>query len=165
PLRSTSLQPVELLSNVALNRPTAQSSTWYGPVFGPSKAVDGCVNGIFDNGYCSCTSDDLAAWWRVDLLAVHKVTAVTIINRQDCCPDRLIEAQILIGDSLVQNGNQNPRCGIIPSLRGTPTYTFHCNEMEGRYINVGARGFQQFVTLCEVEVFASLSGTALGCYF
>ncbi|XP_030609373.1 uncharacterized protein LOC115797031 [Archocentrus centrarchus] len=94
---------------------------------------------------------------QADLLAAHKVTAVTIINRQDDYIERIIGVQILIGNSVVQNGNQNPRCGIIPSLRGTPTYTFHCNEMEGRYINVGVRGFQQYVTLCEVEVFASLS--------
>uniref|UniRef100_A0A3Q0QXE7 Fucolectin tachylectin-4 pentraxin-1 domain-containing protein n=1 Tax=Amphilophus citrinellus TaxID=61819 RepID=A0A3Q0QXE7_AMPCI len=156
---------VGLLPNVALNRQAAQSSTWYGPVFGPSKANDGCVNGNLNSGCCSHTSNDLDAWWRVDLLAAHKVTAVTIINRQDAVLERIIGVQILIEDSVVQNGNQSHRCGIIPSLRGTPTYTFHCNEMEGRYINVGVRGFQQCVTLCEVEVFASLSGTALGCYF
>ncbi|XP_025760580.1 uncharacterized protein LOC100706416 [Oreochromis niloticus] len=148
---------VEPLPNVALKKQTVQSSTWYGPVFGPSKGVDGCRNGDFNIGCCSCTAEELGPWWRVDLLAVYKVSAVTIINRQDCCPERILGAEIRIGDSLDQNGNQNPSCGMIKSLAGTPTYTFQCNEMEGRYVNVIIPGRKTFTTLCEVEVFASLS--------
>ncbi|XP_039456012.1 uncharacterized protein LOC116319484 [Oreochromis aureus] len=148
---------VEPLPNVALNKQTVQSSTWYGPVFGPSKGVDGCRNGNFNIGCCTHNDEDLGPWWRVDLLAVYKVSAVTIINRQDCCPERILGAEIRIGNSLDQNGNQNPSCGMITSLAGTPTYTFQCNEMEGRYVIVIIPGKKTSTTLCEVEVFASLS--------
>ncbi|XP_039455950.1 uncharacterized protein LOC116318351 [Oreochromis aureus] len=92
----------------------------------------------------------------VEVYAAPAVTAVTIINRQDCCSERLLGAQILIGDSLEQNGNTNSRCGVMESLAGTPTYTFQCNGMEGRYINVIIPGSSKLLTLCEVEVFASL---------
>lgn len=99
---------VEPLQNVALNRETVQSSTWYGPVFGPSKGVDGCRNGDLWQKCSTHTAEDLGPWWRVDLLAVYKVSAVTIINRQDDFIERILGAQILIGNSLEQNGNQNP---------------------------------------------------------
>nr|XP_013770945.1 PREDICTED: uncharacterized protein LOC102198959 [Pundamilia nyererei] len=92
----------------------------------------------------------------VEVYAASAVTAVTIINRQDCCSERLLGAQILIGDSLEQNGNTNSRCGVLESLAGTPTYTFQCNEMKGRYISVIIPGSPKVLTLCEVEVFASL---------
>uniref|UniRef100_I3JM02 Fucolectin tachylectin-4 pentraxin-1 domain-containing protein n=1 Tax=Oreochromis niloticus TaxID=8128 RepID=I3JM02_ORENI len=148
---------VEPLPNVALKKQTVQSSTWYGPVYGPSKGVDGCRNGNLNSGCCTHNDEDLGPWWRVDLLAVYKVSAVTIINRQDGYIPRILGAQILIGNSLEQNGNQNPSCGMIKSLAGTPTYTFQCNEMEGRYIIVIIPGKKTYTTLCEVEVFASLS--------
>ncbi|XP_039465888.1 uncharacterized protein LOC116319483 [Oreochromis aureus] len=145
---------VEPLPNVALGKQTIQSST---STYVPSKGVDGCRNGNLGTGCCTHTQQDLGPWWRVDLLAVYKVSAVTIINRHDAVTERILEAQILIGNSLEQNGNQNPSCGMIKSLAGTPTYTFQCNEMEGRYINVIIPGIKRYMTLCEVEVFASLS--------
>uniref|UniRef100_I3JM04 Fucolectin tachylectin-4 pentraxin-1 domain-containing protein n=1 Tax=Oreochromis niloticus TaxID=8128 RepID=I3JM04_ORENI len=148
---------IEPLQNVALNKQTVQSSTW-NAVGIPFKGVDGCRTEFWGYSCCTHTSTQQNPWWRVDLLAVYKVTAVTIINRQDCCSERLLGAQILIGDSLEQNGNTNSRCGVMESLAGTSTYTFQCNGMEGRYINVIIPGSQKILTLCEVEVFASLPG-------
>uniref|UniRef100_A0A3Q0QSA1 Fucolectin tachylectin-4 pentraxin-1 domain-containing protein n=1 Tax=Amphilophus citrinellus TaxID=61819 RepID=A0A3Q0QSA1_AMPCI len=145
---------VEPLPNVALNKQAVQASVGWNGV--PSRAVDGCNSGMWNDGCCSHTLGQQNPWWRVDLLAVYKVTAVTIINRQDHCSSCLYGAQILVGNSLVQNGNQNPMCGIIPSFPGTLTYTFQCNEMEGRYINVLLPGSLQYLMLCEVQVFASL---------
>uniref|UniRef100_A0A3Q4MKN9 Si:ch73-359m17.2 n=1 Tax=Neolamprologus brichardi TaxID=32507 RepID=A0A3Q4MKN9_NEOBR len=141
---------VEPLQNVALNRETVQSSVF--EAYGPSKGVDGCRNGNLDSGCCTHTLEDLDPWWRVDLLAVYKVSAVTIINRQDAVIERILGAQILIGNSLEQNSTQNPSCGMIKSLAGTPTYTFQCNEMEGRYVIVIIPGIKRYMTLCEVEV-------------
>uniref|UniRef100_A0A3Q4GZP9 Si:ch73-359m17.2 n=1 Tax=Neolamprologus brichardi TaxID=32507 RepID=A0A3Q4GZP9_NEOBR len=89
---------MEPLQNVALNRETVQSSVF--EAYGPSKGVDGCRNGNLDSGCCTHTLEDLDPWWRVDLLAVYKVSAVTIINRQDAVIERILGAQILIGNSL-----------------------------------------------------------------
>nr|XP_046176438.1 fucolectin-4-like [Oncorhynchus gorbuscha] len=48
-------------------------------------------------------------WWRVDLLDLYRVTAVTITNRGDVVPERLAGAEIRIGNSLENTGINNPR--------------------------------------------------------
>ena len=70
-----SLFEVQTLSvndvNVALNKPTTQSST----LFSPSLAVDGDVT-----TYSSTTTDDFAAWWQVDLDGSYQLKSVNIKN-------------------------------------------------------------------------------------
>lgn len=53
------------------------------------------------------------------------------------------------------------RCGIISSVTNTPRFTFQCRQMEGRYVFVIIRGSNHILTLCEVDVFASLAGVTL----
>uniref|UniRef100_A0AAZ1XAS6 Fucolectin tachylectin-4 pentraxin-1 domain-containing protein n=1 Tax=Oreochromis aureus TaxID=47969 RepID=A0AAZ1XAS6_OREAU len=152
------------LPNVALKGEATQSSTL--SLATASKAIDGRRNSFYSDGFCSHTAEDETnPWWRVDLQRSFTVTAVKVTNRGDCCAERLDGAEIRIGNSLENNGNNNPSCGMITSLAGTPTYTFQCNEMEGRYVIVIIPGKKTSTTLCEVEVFASLSGRVFGCYF
>ncbi|KAG9259558.1 hypothetical protein AMEX_G27871 [Astyanax mexicanus] len=127
---------------------TATQSSLYG-YFLASGAIDGNRNGL---GSCSFTNYDLSPWWRVDLLKRHKVFSVSVTNSQDVYVSRLKEAEIRIGDNLEDNGNNNPRCGVIEST-GSPTVTFQCNGMEGRYVNVVISGRREYLTLCEVEVY------------
>ncbi|XP_049425184.1 uncharacterized protein LOC125884330 [Epinephelus fuscoguttatus] len=123
-------------------------------VYAAPKAVSGCRGGIVDR-CCSQTLEQYEPWWRVDLLAVHKVSAITIINRRDCCTDKLRGAQIRIGNTPSTYGFINPRCGTISSTDDTSMYTFDCAGMKGRYIKVIIPGDSKVLTLCEVEVFAS----------
>uniref|UniRef100_A0A8C7F960 Fucolectin tachylectin-4 pentraxin-1 domain-containing protein n=1 Tax=Oncorhynchus kisutch TaxID=8019 RepID=A0A8C7F960_ONCKI len=95
-------------------------------------------------------------WWRVDLLDVTRVTAVSITNRGDGVPERLDGAEIRIGNSLENNGINNPRCDVISNIPAGKTYTFQCNAMEGRYVVVVIPGRSEWLTLCEVEVFATV---------
>uniref|UniRef100_A0A3Q1G4H9 Uncharacterized LOC110966165 n=1 Tax=Acanthochromis polyacanthus TaxID=80966 RepID=A0A3Q1G4H9_9TELE len=157
-----SLPSLEPLLNVALNKPTAQSTDSSGG--SASRAVSGCSNGVYGHGCCTHTADMRDPWWRVDLLAVHKVGAVTIFNRVDCCSERLVGAQIRIGNSLEHNGMKNPRCGVISSLDGKRQFTFQCNFMEGRYVTVMVPGDSKVLTLCEVEVYAFPAGMTLEYY-
>ncbi|XP_068584496.1 uncharacterized protein [Cebidichthys violaceus] len=146
---------VEPLPNVALKKPTAQS--WSLSIFGaPSNAVSGCRSGKYWGGCCSETALWVNPWWRLDLLAVHKVAAVSIVNRRDCCTEWLGGAEIRIGDSLSSYGTKNPRCGALSSTFGKSTFTFQCAGMEGRYVTVIIPRFA-VLSLCEVEVFASLA--------
>ncbi|XP_072548656.1 fucolectin-1-like [Salminus brasiliensis] len=133
--------------NVALKGRATQSSL-YGYLLA-SSAVDG---NRYSPGTCSHTNFELSPWWRLDLLKQHKVFSISITNRQDVYAKRLNGAEIRIGDSLEHNGNNNPRCGVVTST-GTPTLTFQCNGMEGRYINIVIPGRKEFLTLCEVEVY------------
>uniref|UniRef100_A0A8P4KK98 C-type lectin domain-containing protein n=1 Tax=Dicentrarchus labrax TaxID=13489 RepID=A0A8P4KK98_DICLA len=145
--------PVEPLPNVALMKQAAQSSTEMHAR--ASNAVSGCRSG-FGDGCCTHTSMQSNPWWIVDLLAVHKVSAVLIINRQDCCSERLLGAQILIGNSPEIN-DKNLRCGTISSVQNMSTHTFQCGDIEGRYVTVVIPGEDKILTLCEVEVYASLA--------
>ncbi|XP_052351649.1 fucolectin-like [Oncorhynchus keta] len=95
-------------------------------------------------------------WWRLDLLdLLYRVTAVTITNRGDCCPERLDGAEIRIGNSLENNCINNPSCAVI-TIPAEKTYTFQCNVMEGRYVVVVIPGRSEWLTLCEVEVFSTV---------
>ncbi|KAL0166468.1 hypothetical protein M9458_038312, partial [Cirrhinus mrigala] len=57
-------------------------------------------------GSCTHTAKD-DPWWRVDLKTAYKIARVSITNRGDCCPERINGAQIRIGNSLKNNGNDN----------------------------------------------------------
>ncbi|CAB1347508.1 unnamed protein product [Coregonus sp. 'balchen'] len=77
---------------------------------------------------------------------------ITITNRIYCCSSRLNGAEIRIGDSVDDNnGNNNTRCALIASIPTGASSTFHCNCMEGQYINLVIPGRKEYLTLCEVE--------------
>ena len=81
-------------SNIALLKPTSQSTTVQ-PQFRASNAVNG--NRGTAIGKCTHTYEDSDPWWRVDLERVEPVAEVNIVNRGDCCGDRLNGAEIRVG--------------------------------------------------------------------
>ncbi|KAG9283883.1 hypothetical protein AMEX_G2719 [Astyanax mexicanus] len=136
--------------NVALKSRATQSSL-YANNFA-SSAIDGNRDGVYAHGSCSHTDNQLSPWWRLDLLKPHKVFSITVTNSINAVPLRLNGAEIRIGDSLENNGNNNPRCAVISVDVNHPTMTFQCKGMEGRYVNVVIPGRNEFLILCEVEV-------------
>uniref|UniRef100_H3AF12 Fucolectin tachylectin-4 pentraxin-1 domain-containing protein n=1 Tax=Latimeria chalumnae TaxID=7897 RepID=H3AF12_LATCH len=138
--------------NVALTSEVMQSSLYH--VDGiPEHAVDGNHDSHYSSLSCMYTQKEWEPWFRVDLLQVHKVSAVTIANRGDCCWDHLKGAEIHIGNSLKMNGLKNPMCGKIYTTVPGYTESFCCDGMEGRFVTINIPGCQEFLTLCEVEVF------------
>ncbi|XP_053533542.1 fucolectin-1 [Ictalurus punctatus] len=137
--------------NVALGGITTQSSLYlnYYPGY---FAIDGNRDSYFNSYSCSCTNSDYNPWWRVDLLAMYDISSVIITNRGDCCPKRINGAEIRIGNSLVNNGNNNPRCDVISSIPAGASANYTC-KMRGRYVNIIIPNVSQFLTLCEVEVY------------
>ncbi|XP_071234915.1 fucolectin-1-like, partial [Salvelinus alpinus] len=99
---------------------------------------------------CTHTEQQTNPWWRVDLLYVYRVTAVTITNRGDSA-ERLDGAEIRIGNSLENNGIRNPSCAVITTIPAGETNTFQCNEMEGKYVVEVIPGQNKILTLCEVK--------------
>ncbi|XP_029115887.1 fucolectin-3-like [Scleropages formosus] len=142
-----------LETNVALNGVATQSSD-YTINNVATKAIDGNTNSIFSQNSCSCTTYQTNPWWKVDLLRVFSVSSVTITNRGDCCSDRINGAEIRIGNSWENNGNNNPRCAVISSIPLGGSSTFSCNGMRGRYVNVYLPR-TDLLTICEVVVTAS----------
>ncbi|XP_054483033.1 uncharacterized protein LOC129115821 [Anoplopoma fimbria] len=139
--------------NLALGGKATQSSLHSTGV--ANNAIDGNRAYYWDQASCTHTKADLNPWWRLDLGRTHKVFSVNITNTIDSVPQRLNGAEILIGDSLENNGNNNPRCALISSIPGGFTKNFQCNGMDGRYINIVIPGRNEYLTLCEVEVYGS----------
>lgn len=73
-----------------------------------NNAIDGNRASAWSQGSCTHTGHNFNAWWRLDLGKTHKVFSVSVTNRQES-PQRLNGAEIRIGDSLDNNGINNPR--------------------------------------------------------
>ncbi|CAB1317890.1 unnamed protein product [Coregonus sp. 'balchen'] len=145
--------------NVALQGVATQSSLYGTDINNvkASNAIDGSKNPNADLGSCTHTELEANPWWSVNLLDVYKVTAVVITNRNSN-PERLNGAEIRIGNSLENNGNNNSICTVISNITAGNNETFQCKEMEGHYVNVIIHGTGKILTLCEVEVYGSLAG-------
>jgi hypothetical protein len=81
--------------NIAPSGKATQSSN-YGSSLA-SKAIDGNHNGSF--GTCSCTTEQLGAWWELDLGKPSDIDSIAVWNRTDCCPERLDNISIEILDA------------------------------------------------------------------
>ncbi|XP_046699442.1 fucolectin-like [Silurus meridionalis] len=137
--------------DVALGGIAVQSSTYFN-IYNAYFAIDGNRESIFSYKSCACTNLQYNPWWRVDLLAVYDISNVIVTNRGDCCPQRINGAEIHIGNSLVNNGNNNPRCVTISSIPAGVSANYTCN-MRGRYLNVIIPNINQLLTICEVEIY------------
>ena len=91
-----------IVGNIALRKPTLQSSTGFGGV--SSRAVDGNANSQWGGSSCTHTNRQRGAWWRVDLGRVWAVGKVKITNRGDCCWGRLRAFEVRVG-----NTDRNPK--------------------------------------------------------
>ncbi|XP_050970702.1 fucolectin isoform X1 [Labeo rohita] len=140
--------------NLALKGTAVQSTTYFH--WGAARAIDGIRYAPGEASFCSITLSQLNQWWRLDLLDYYYIYKVVITNRADCCSERMTGVEIRIGNSLVNNGNDNPRCAVVTS-RVPPggTVSFGCGGMGGRYVNMYLPNIQTFLTLCEVEVYGT----------
>uniref|UniRef100_A0A3B4XJ05 F5/8 type C domain-containing protein n=2 Tax=Seriola lalandi dorsalis TaxID=1841481 RepID=A0A3B4XJ05_SERLL len=138
--------------NLAVGGKATQSSV-YSSGFAYN-AIDGNRDSDWEQGSCTHTKNNISPWWRLDLGKTHKVFSVNITNRDEN-PERLHGAEIRIGDSLENNGNNNTRCAVITSIPPGHVAEFHCNGIDGRYVNVVIPDREEFLSLCEVEVIGS----------
>ncbi|XP_059356947.1 pentraxin fusion protein-like [Carassius carassius] len=151
-----------MAENLALKGTAVQVSTYHS--FGAANAIDGIRYAPGEASSCSVTSHQLNPWWRLDLLDSYYIYKVTITNRGDGWPEQTTGVEIRIGNSLVNNGNNNPRCGVTSSVPAASSVSFSCGGMEGRYVNMYVPNIQKYLTLCEVVYGAenlALKGTAV----
>ncbi|CAI5778806.1 Hypothetical predicted protein [Podarcis lilfordi] len=145
--------------NLARGRPACQSSIYSHPIIpSASKAIDGNCEGNFFHGSCTHTSTEKEPWWHVDLGEQFAISTVVVKNREDCCSERLLGAEIRVGDSVADHGKSNPLCGNITDTRRGSFSSLNCHWLKGRYVSVNLPGDASTLTLCEVEVY----GTKLG---
>uniref|UniRef100_A0A671TBS1 Fucolectin tachylectin-4 pentraxin-1 domain-containing protein n=1 Tax=Sinocyclocheilus anshuiensis TaxID=1608454 RepID=A0A671TBS1_9TELE len=132
------------LENIAINGKAVQSSTL---PYEANKAIDNA------DLYCTHTETEANPWWRLDLMDLQVIQEVIVTNRIDCCFEQINGAEIRIGNSLENNGNNNPICAVISSIPAGVSSTYTCNGMEGRYVNLFIPGDTKYLTLCEVQVY------------
>ncbi|CAL8283009.1 unnamed protein product [Gadus morhua 'NCC'] len=139
--------------NVALSGTAFQSSTSNGGE--AERAIDGNSDPEWTHQSCTHTAEE-KPWWRLQLTGVFRVSEIEVTNR-NVLRERLNGVEILIGNSPVNNGNDNPRCSIIYDVPGSLTQTVQCRGMEGRFINFYLScATATILTLCEVKVYGEL---------
>ncbi|XP_040214624.1 uncharacterized protein LOC120944922, partial [Rana temporaria] len=139
--------------NLAFRGISSQSST-YDKLGAPENAIDGSTNTNYMSKHCSHTDLEIEPWWMVDLTKVHNVTKVKILNRGDCCIERIEGAELRIGTSPERGGTRNPRCAKITSLGLGKEQEYVCG-MVGQYVTVTIPGKAGYLTLCEVKVYGT----------
>ncbi|XP_038069419.1 tenascin-like [Patiria miniata] len=132
-------------------RPSAQTSNYkeYTPAY---KGVDDTP------GSCAITKASVHPWWRVNMMEEYCVGTITVVNRADCCAERLIGATVRAG--LSPSVTENTVCGSpVTAEQATPGawLRFTCDPpVRARYLSVDidlrGSGRLQFLAVCEVKV-------------
>jgi cytochrome c peroxidase len=139
------------LSNVALGKPTSQSSTAAGGL--SQRAVDGNTSGNWGTGSVTHTAGESKSWWQVNLGSAHQISRVTLWNRTDCCSSRLSNYHV---DGLDANGNVI----VTQNISGVAGDKTDINlTAEGVYsVRVQLNG-SNYLSLAEVQVFGEAGNT------
>ncbi|XP_057183280.1 fucolectin-1-like [Triplophysa rosa] len=147
--------PGSLEENIARKGTATQSSTY--STWAAPHAIDGVRHGPDPDDviYCSATASQSNPWWRLDLLDVYGIKTVIITARSDGALSQTNGAEIRIGNSLENNGNNNPICAVTSGFLAGNTVSYSCGVMVGRYVNVVMTGRTSVLALCEVEVYES----------
>ncbi|XP_033730134.1 fucolectin-1-like, partial [Pecten maximus] len=143
------------LANIALNKPTSQSSSQAGGVAG--RAVDGNLNPDYGAWSCSHTFyTDNKPWWQVDLGDIYSINYVSVQNRLTNA-DRLKDFTVEISETndIWPNGNlKNSKLCYNYTEAHVPSAelkTLACpNDTVGRYLRIIKSS--STLTLCEVIV-------------
>ena len=85
---------VFVLANLARGKTATQSSKDAFAKF----AVDGIYQTTWIKGYCTHTYMESNPWWRVDLAQVQPVSEIYLVNRGDCCANRLWNVEVRVGE-------------------------------------------------------------------
>ncbi|XP_071941033.1 uncharacterized protein [Antedon mediterranea] len=135
----------------------AKQSSTLRPGRDATKAIDGNKNGIMDKNSCThtgCVNGEgpQDPWWYADLGRQTFISKIVLYNREDCCGERLIGADIRVGNDNVSPFTGNSKCGTVTSsMIGSNRIVFVCNKpIRGHYITVRLPG-TMCLSICEIE--------------
>ncbi|KAG2500875.1 hypothetical protein HYH03_001635 [Edaphochlamys debaryana] len=156
--------------NVALRGPTMASS-----VLASSLCVGGsCASRLAVDGSASSSgpppfslfqsfsnASDRFPWVAVDLSTPCLVEKVVIYNRRDCCGNRLVAAELRLGDQSVSNGTQIPLNPVVWKQSGTAGAVLNITlpaHRQGRFItlqnrNPSTNSSDWALNILEIEVY------------
>ena len=152
----SSTQAPSVAQNLALNKTATQSSLAFRG--DAERAVDGNVDGSYNNDSVTHTDVEDQAWWQVDLTSVENISHINLYNRtDDCCVNRLSDFYVLVSetgfesDSLEESIDQSDVVSYYfgPTVDGSISFDV---GVAGRYIRVQLAGTENPLSLAEVEV-------------
>lgn len=107
--------------NLAKGKSVKQSSTGWGGV--ATRGNDGQVT-----DFMHTANGDNMPYWEVDLGGMYSVTEIRIVNRTDCCSERIDGANIILSDRVeplpTPNGLTTPHKRVIPVKGVKENYVF-----------------------------------------
>lgn len=95
--------------------------------------------------YGSCGSTELLNWANYSILLASEWVHMGL------CANRVI----VTISAVTCHCDSSCRRALVPSVPERAFSTFHCNGMEGQYINVVIPGRNEYLTLCEVESYGA----------
>lgn len=147
--------PVSMLPVPAF---TQSSTTHSAPA---DRAMDGNDATNWGSSSCTHTANEANPWWQVQLGYPMEVAAVQLINRGDCCKERLDSAKVQLLKAKGDGTNFIFDCTPTVSNaenQGNNTFTIFCDIEQSSYRNEGydivkvsLDTTQQF-SLCEVKL-------------
>uniref|UniRef100_A0A8C6KUZ1 Fucolectin tachylectin-4 pentraxin-1 domain-containing protein n=1 Tax=Nothobranchius furzeri TaxID=105023 RepID=A0A8C6KUZ1_NOTFU len=132
----------------------AQSAGPASVATGPEMAIDSYKDPQHSGTTCASVPTQDDPWWRVDLMSIYHITAVSVFSEQHCCQEQLDGAEIRIG---LRNDTNNHRCAIISAAEGHTEYGYQCGVVLGRFVYVVLPGQQRNLTVCEVQVYGTVT--------
>jgi hypothetical protein len=142
------------VQNIALGKPTSQSSTAGSGV--SSRAVDGNTSGRYSDGSVTHTDSENVPWWRVDLGGASSVGSVVIFNRTDsCCLERLSNFNVDYLDSSGKVIATRRFAGVAPAQT-----KIDLSAQGVHAVRVRLNGTNP-LSLAEVQVFGGAAGGAV----
>jgi hypothetical protein len=137
--------------NLALNRPTRESSIYNDLPTDSARGVNGNTGDFFS------TKQEFNPWWQVDLGANYALTEVRITNRTDCCSERSRTLRVLLST----NGNSwqtvYTHNGSVWGADGRPLVVSIAGGT-ARYVRLQLAE-DNIMNICEVEVYGSGAGS------
>lgn len=145
-----SLDDSVVIKNVAVGKPSTQSTTCHGGV--ASRATDGNIASSWHSGSVTHTCyNQQETWWKVDLEQDYEIVAIQLTNRYDCCWDRLNNVIVEAFDSSGGLVYTMQHVGGI-ERGGTANFDVPANTIISE-VKVRLEGYGRILSLAEVQVF------------
>jgi hypothetical protein len=120
--------------DLALNKAASARCTYENN--GPSRAVDGNIDGNLGDGSVFHGCGGAGDWWYVDLGANYSLSSIQYFNRTDCCSVRIIGATVGVFASTPYGSDNAAPVWSAAIDNGGPTDTFSPGGAVGRYIGI-----------------------------
>jgi hypothetical protein len=122
-----------------------------------SRAIDGELNGVFNSGSVTHTTDASNSWWQVDLGQDREVGRIVLWNRTDSDGERLSNFRIALLDA---NGTEITGENFFPSGTGNAGASFIWEvptPVQARKVKVSLNGLNNqgngYLSLAEAQVY------------